>query len=311
MNDSWGWWIFLQQLSICIRRAAIIINEEFFVLFVMSCDVWPWDIHQSSFCLHCVTPWSSWSQTIRTGEQPISVFLYLSVCTEICCQHKLRPITYADPIYSSPWHRVMSRVRQCVLDTRPTLRVLMDLFFFFFGCKPANKTDLGIINLWIWQSVDRHVKIKHPLLFADSWGLGWDLLAFLAAVTLVLSDLLRWQRDRATGKDNVDIWQKTLLPAVMYSDNSMVRWHRISASMMKRWHGRRGNKMEKAREILSESERSEKSSLHQAVQFSQLHFRRVIFAFPSAKVVDSINRSLKFIPVFCYPFVEVSCKAKR
>lgn len=150
MNDSWGWWIFLLQLSICIRRVAIIINGALFVLFVISCDVWPWDTHQSSSCLLCVTPWSYWSQTITTGEQPISVFLYLSVCIEICWQHILRAIRYADPIYTA--HRdIESRMESDSVSWVLT-QLLLEYWWILFGWKPANKINLGIINLWIWPA---------------------------------------------------------------------------------------------------------------------------------------------------------------
>lgn len=172
LNDSWGWWIFLPQLSICIRRAAIIINGALFVLFVVSCDIGPWDSHQSSSCLHCVIPRSYWSRTITSGEKPISVFVYLSLCIEICCQHLLRAIRYADQIYRAHHDTVRS--------------------------KSDSHNYLSLIYEFGRQSVDSDVKTPAPLRWQPG-GLGLDSLAFVAAMTSVLSDLVSWHRDRSTG----------------------------------------------------------------------------------------------------------------
>lgn len=68
MNDLWVWWMYLPQLSICIRRSAITINKVSFDTFVRSCDVWLWDKHQSS--LPSLTPLSRGSQAITAGERP-------------------------------------------------------------------------------------------------------------------------------------------------------------------------------------------------------------------------------------------------
>lgn len=230
----------------------------------MSCDVWPWDTHQSSLCLHCVTVWSYWSEPITTGALLISAFSHLSVCIEICWQHILGAIRYADLIYAAH-HDVESQVEPGCVSWVLTQPPLLEYWWIFFGWTPANKINVGIINLWIWQGVDRDVKKKIPVpirwwLMADDWGgsAGFSL-AFVVAVTSVLSDLVSWHGGRGLGNDNVDSRQKTLLPAVMYSRNSMLRWHRFKTALTKRWQ-MRGARL-KRKEMSSERESSERFQL--------------------------------------------------
>ena len=133
----------------------------------MSCDVWPWDTHQSSLCLHCVAVWSYWSEPITSGALLISAFSHLSVCIEICWQHILGAIRYAALIHTAH-HDVEPECVSWVL-TQPQL---LEYWWIFFGWMPANKINVGIINLWIGWGVDRDVKIKYPFPFADGWWVG-------------------------------------------------------------------------------------------------------------------------------------------
>lgn len=67
----------------CIRRATSIINEASFVLFVMSCDVWPRDTDQVPVYT-ALLPNHVEARQLQLQEQSISVFLYLSMYIEIC-----------------------------------------------------------------------------------------------------------------------------------------------------------------------------------------------------------------------------------